>query len=294
MILELATVHLDASKGGFFPIFTGPGVDHMAPDLHYLLNAELASLIEYAVNRSDWMRVFIGYGYNPRDKWVETYVIPIVKAFGCSVEHGKAVYGGALPDEVLKLIRACDAMIGFTTQLDEAGVDQAGQPLYTTHPWVVQELTAAMSQNPPIPFVEVREQGVISPGGMIDAFNPQRINYREAERADCLLNLCLALERFHQQLSVTTVRLGPALIADQISDLLDDPGFLCQCQVLRGDVPLPQVPTPVLPIKGSLFVKLRGIGKEDLVRITVSAGGRVWRSSYDSVDTVDVQLKAKE
>ena len=90
------------------------------------------------------------------------------------------------------------------------------------------------------------------------------------------------------------MRLGPALIAEQISDLLDSPGFLCQCQVLRGDAQLAPVPIPVLPIKGSLFVKLRAIGKEDLVRITISAGGRIWRSSYDSVDTVDVQLKARE
>jgi hypothetical protein len=158
----------------------------------------------------------------------------------------------------------------------------------------VQELSAAISQNPPIPIVEVREEGVIDPGGIISAHNAQRINYREADTADCLLNLCLALERFHQLVSVTTVRLGPALIAEEISDLLDSPGFLCQCQILRGDVPLPPLPIPVLPIKGSLFVKLRGVGKDDLVRITISAGGRVWRSSYDSVDTVDVQLKAKE
>src|SRR5438067_1371019 len=120
------------------------------------------------------MRVFIGYGYNPRDKWVETYVVPMVKAFGCTVEHGKTVYGGALPDEVLRLIRGSDAMMGFTTQRDPAGTDASGQPIFTTHPWVVQELTAAISQNPPIPFVEVREERVIDPGGIISAHNAQR------------------------------------------------------------------------------------------------------------------------
>ena len=210
------------------------------------------------------------------------------------MEHGKAVYGGALPEEILKLIRTSDAVLGFTTRRDDAGVDPAGQPRFTTHPWVVQELTAAISQNPPIPSVEVREEGVIAPGGIIDGQNAQRIDYREEDRADCLVNLCLALERLRQQVSATTVRLGPASVSDEISDLLDTPGFLCQCHVLRGDVTLPPVLVPVLPIKGSLFIKIRGIGKEDLIRITVSAGGRLWRSSYDSVDTVDVQLKAKE
>jgi hypothetical protein len=34
------------------------------------------------------IRVFIGYGYNARDKWVETHVVPLVKAFGNTVVHG--------------------------------------------------------------------------------------------------------------------------------------------------------------------------------------------------------------
>jgi hypothetical protein len=120
------------------------------------------------------MRVFIGYGYNDRDKWVETYVVPLVKAFGCEVAHGKTVFGGALADEVFKLIRSSDAMIGFTTRREPAEHN-----LFSTHPWVVQELTAAHAQDPPIPFVEVREEGVVSPGGAIETANAQRIDYRE-------------------------------------------------------------------------------------------------------------------
>jgi hypothetical protein len=64
------------------------------------------------------MRVFIGYGYNDRDKWIETYVFPLAEAFGCKVVHGKMAYGGALPPEVTDLIRGSDAMIGFTTRRD--------------------------------------------------------------------------------------------------------------------------------------------------------------------------------
>jgi hypothetical protein len=240
------------------------------------------------------MRVFVGYGYNPRDRWVETQVFPIVRAFGCTVEHGQAVYGGSLSDEVLRRIRTSDAMIGFTTRRDPAGNDAKGQPQFTTHPWVVQELIAALAQTPAIPFVEVREEGVVDPGGLITAHQAQRIVYRETDRADCLVAICLALERFRQTGGVTTVRLAPAGAAEQIGDLLDSPGFLCQCQVLRGDTELPAGPVPVLPIRGSLFVKLRGIGPADLVRITISARGRTWRSSYDSVDVADVHLKAME
>src|SRR5215471_19246121 len=114
------------------------------------------------------MRIFIGYGYDARDKWVETYAVPMARAFGCTVVHGKAVFGGTLPYEIVKLIQASDAMIGFTTRREPAGRNQAGEEQFTTHPWVVQELTASLSQNPPIPFFEIREQGVVSPGGMFE------------------------------------------------------------------------------------------------------------------------------
>jgi hypothetical protein len=44
------------------------------------------------------MRVFIGYGYNERDRWVEDYVFPLIATMGCEISHGKAVYGGALSE----------------------------------------------------------------------------------------------------------------------------------------------------------------------------------------------------
>ena len=233
------------------------------------------------------MRIFIGYGYNDRDKWIEEYAVPLVQAFGCEVVHGKAVYGGALPDEVLKSIRTSDAMIGFTTRRDTTVLPEQ----WSTHDWVVQELVAAHSQDPRIPFVEVREQGVKSPGGILEAVDAQRIDYREADRAACLREIALALRRFREQISVTTVRLGPIAVVDQISPFLDHASFTCSCQTLRGTALSPARAIPVFPIKGGLFIQLRGIAPGELVRITLSAGGRVWRSSYESVDTVDIQLK---
>ena len=62
------------------------------------------------------MRIFAGYGYNQRDRWIEDYVLPLIVAFGYEVIHGKAVYGGRLLDEVMKAIRTSDAMLGFTTR----------------------------------------------------------------------------------------------------------------------------------------------------------------------------------
>lgn len=232
------------------------------------------------------MRIFVAYGYNERDRWIEDYVIPVVIAFGCEVVHGKAVYGGVLPDEIIKAIRTSDALIGFTTRREEMAPGQ-----YRTHDWVVQELLTAHTQDPRIPWVEVREDGVISPGGILDSADAQRIDYQPDDRAACLVKLAQALRRFQEVAKVTMIRLGPTTVVEQISPLLDDPNFACTCQTLRGAVQLPPRRTPVFPIKGGLFVQLRGVASGELVRITISVGGRTWRSDYEAVDTVDVVVK---
>lgn len=230
------------------------------------------------------MRVFVGYGYNARDKWVEDYVFPLAVAFGCDLVHGKLVYGGALPDEIIKMIRLSDAMLGFTTRREPSG-----EGLYRTHPWVVQELLTAHAGD--LPWVEVREAGVESPGGILDAAGTQRIEYQEIERADCLVKIAQALSRFRELTSIVTVRLGPATSVDDISPFLNDNTFSCTCQTLLGARESSPRNIPVRPIKGGLFVQLRGVVPEELVRVTISARGRVWRSSYETVDTVDIQVK---
>src|SRR5207249_480385 len=146
------------------------------------------------------------------DRWVEEFVIPLVVAFGCEVVHGKAVYGGALPDEVIKSIRTADAMLGLTTRRKKIGPGQ-----YRTHDWVVQELTTAHAQDPRIPWVEIREEGVMPPGGIIEAADTQRIDYRQESLAACLIKVAQAVKRFHDLTNVTMIRLGPVLAVEQIS-----------------------------------------------------------------------------
>ncbi len=234
------------------------------------------------------MRLFIGYGYNPRDRWVEDLVFPLAKAFGCEVVHGRTIYGGALSDEVLKLIRSADAVLGFTTRREEQSPAQ-----FSTHPWVVQELAAAHSQAPPIPFVEVREEGVVTPGGVVEAANAQRIEYREDRLAECLVEIAQAISRLRAMTRVTTIRIGPGHVVEQLRRLIDDRSFQCRVQTLHGFVESSWQVAPVLPISGSLYVKLRGLGEREFARVEISAGGRVWRSPYEPVDTVYIELSGE-
>ena len=90
-------------------------------------------------------------------------------------------------------------MIGFTTRREPSGGG-----LFKTHHWVVQELLMAHAEK--LPWVEVREDGVVSPGGILEAAGTQRIAYSEAGRAACLVKIAQALNSFRERTSVTMVR----------------------------------------------------------------------------------------
>ena len=83
------------------------------------------------------MKIFVGYGYNDRDKWIEEHVFDLIRAFGVEPISGKEIYGEQLEDGVRRQIRECDAFLGFTTRRDKL---QDGR--YTTHRWVTDEIIA--------------------------------------------------------------------------------------------------------------------------------------------------------
>ena len=46
------------------------------------------------------MKIFVGYGYHPRDVWIEEMVFPLIKAFGAETVSGKELYGQPFGDGV--------------------------------------------------------------------------------------------------------------------------------------------------------------------------------------------------
>ena len=143
-----------------------------------------------------------------------------------------------------------------------------------------------MAHSEKLPWVEVREEGVVSPGGILEAAATQRIAYSEADRAACLVKIAQALNSFRERTSVTMVRLGPASVVEQINAFTQHATFTCTCETLRS---VRRV--PVFPMREGLFVLLRGIARDERVQISISAVGRTWRSDYESLDTVDIQVK---
>ena len=64
------------------------------------------------------MKLFVGYGYNARDEWIEELVFPLIQSFDFEVESGKGLEGQSLSEQVKKRIEKSRAAIGFCTRRD--------------------------------------------------------------------------------------------------------------------------------------------------------------------------------
>lgn len=100
------------------------------------------------------MKIFVGFGYNDRDKWIRDLVFPIIRAFGHEVLTGEEAYGDILPEYVKGAIRQSNAIIAFLTRRP----DHAGNPSQSTHWWVLQEL--AIAEENDLLILPVREEGL--------------------------------------------------------------------------------------------------------------------------------------
>jgi hypothetical protein len=226
------------------------------------------------------MRIFVGYGYHERDRWIEDLVLPLVRAFGFEPLSGKEIYGQRLSDGVKETIARSDALLGFATKrMDQDGSERG------THRWVTDELATAA--NIPIPLVEVREEG-LAQGGIVG--DRQYIVYKELERDKCLVEIATTLGIWRDTLPIR-VKLIPDDLVEEIWPNVRKPGFRCTYTLLEGLRESAAFPAKLLPIKGGLFVELRNVRSNTLVSVAVEYGGIVWSSGYESVDTASVRLQ---
>jgi hypothetical protein len=133
------------------------------------------------------MRVFVGYGYNDRDKWIEEQIFDLIRAFGGEPVSGQELYGMELQDGVREEIKQCDALIGFATRRDRL---KNGK--YTTHRWVTDEIKTANEWN--IPFMEVRETDVDPQGGSVGG--RQHIVCDPNKKEKCVVEIAMARSKW--------------------------------------------------------------------------------------------------
>lgn len=132
------------------------------------------------------MRVFVGYGYNASDSWIETQVFPILRCMGFTVVDGKDLHGQILQPEVQRRIEQSDAAIGFFTIRDGQG-----NAAFNSHMWVRDELVFADAKDKPI--FPILEHGARVPDGLLG--NRQYIPLAQEDRLACVAALVAALGR---------------------------------------------------------------------------------------------------
>jgi len=227
------------------------------------------------------MKIFVGYGYNDRDKWVESYVFDLIRAFGAEPIAGKEIPGEKLEDGVRQTIKTSDALLGFATRRAKM---KNGK--YTTHQWVKDEIITALESS--IPFIEVREKCVDPQLGM--AGGRQYLVYEPSSRDLCLVELAKAIGKWTRNLPVK-LQLLPESVTQAIRPFIGKPGFRCSYRVLQNGVESRLKETSLTPQKGGLFVLIPGLNPLALIQISVEAVGKQWNSDYESVDAVSIKLQ---
>ena len=132
------------------------------------------------------MKVFVGFGYNDRDHWIEEQVFPILRGMGFTVVDGKDMHGEILQPEVQSRIEQCDAAIGFFTIREGQG-----EANFNSHIWVRDEMVYANAKGKPI--IPVKEDGGRVPDGLLG--DRQYIPLRQDDKLACVVELVGALGR---------------------------------------------------------------------------------------------------
>ncbi len=99
------------------------------------------------------MKIFVSYSYRAETKWVEDYVLPLIRCFGHEPITGKKLEGDAIPTEVQRRITLCKYMLCFVTR----GTETAQSGVYDPPGWVRDELM--MGRGAGKTAIEFRESG---------------------------------------------------------------------------------------------------------------------------------------
>jgi hypothetical protein len=225
------------------------------------------------------MRLFVGYGYNPRDQWIEELVFPLAEALGCQIVHGKAMYGDNLAQEIKDLLQTSDAMLGFLTRREKSGEQ------WTTHRWVIEEIASAFGV---IPVVEVRENGVDPQSGMVAGL--QRIEYFEGQRDKCLIEIAQAISRIRDMIEHRVFRLEPMEFTSLFRALIKKPGLRCSYRVMRLNTESSFRDALMSAVAGGLQMSIDGLRATDLIQVCVAYGDESWTSDYEPVNSIRLRL----
>ena len=226
------------------------------------------------------MRLFVGYGYNARDQWIEDHVFPILRALGFEILHGKDMHGEELQEGVKTRIAQADALVAFCTLRE--GQEAAA---FNTHPWVRDELVFAMGRDKPI--VEIREEGVNVPAGLLG--DRQWIPLRQEERLACVREVVETVRRW----CVRTLQLVPGdeRLQRRLIQHRRNPAFQMRYRTRLNGVDSEYNLATLEEVKGGLYMTAAKLPDDALIEVQGVVNGQVvFGSGWESVDAVQIAI----
>jgi hypothetical protein len=230
------------------------------------------------------MKVFIGFGYNDNDKWIDQLIIPLVEALGCEVLTGEEMQGERLSDGVIERISDSDACIGFLTK---RGKEANQNGTFPTHRWVIEELTTALNKGKPI--FEIREKGVDAQNGIIG--DRQRLDFEDIPKV--LLEVAKFVMKEKNKLSTKIFMLLPQEILTEIRPHLVNGDITCSYRFMYKTKYYDPEVANLERFQGGYGVIIKKIPNEDaLIEIKIKGPNRLsWSSGFVSVGLINVHIQ---
>jgi hypothetical protein len=235
----------------------------------------------------DRMKIFVGYGYNANDKWIEDLVFPVIESFGFEVSTGKGLYGKKISNGVIERIRQSAALLVFLTRRDPMNAKSK----FSTHRWCIEELITAIPDN--IPAIEIREKNVESQDGMV--FDKQRVEFDLNDKAALLVDVAKIVGQWKKELSSRTFTLFSASELKEKGYRNEVNEFECFYEFNVGDKEYGRYTAkPYLQHDGSLGVNIKYMPDSKLALIKIDLlykKKKSWRLEAQSLHIQTVQLK---
>lgn len=229
------------------------------------------------------MNIFIGFGYNPNDQWIKDLVFPLVQTFDANIITGEDLHGLVISQEVTDRIKRSNGVLIFLTARDALTNGK-----FTTHRWVIDELTTAIANN--IPAVEIRALDVDDQGGI--AGNRQRLEFSTDNKAKLMLELAKILAAWRKKLKPRRLFLLPRDIVQDTRPYINKEPLKCTYQFMHGTQESELFYARPFRYGQGLCVDIYNVPSEDaLVQVTITGPQFEWSSDYESVQLLSINLQ---
>lgn|SRR5512134_2896320 len=224
------------------------------------------------------MKVFVGFGYNQRDHWIEEQVFPILRGMGFAVVDGKDLYGRTLQPEIQSRIEQSDAAIGFFTKRDGQGDAD-----FTSHIWVRDEMVYANAKEKPV--IPVQEDGVKVPDGLLG--DRQYIPLHQNDRLACVVGVVGALG----QRNMRRLKLDPDTdeLRRDLRRWMRTPGFVVRYRTQENGVESPYRDGRLELVDQGFYLNVTDVPKRAYLEVVGLLNGAIQLGSgWASADAVQV------